>query len=234
MSQGKLYLVSTPIGNLEDITLRAIRILKEVDVIACEDTRRALILLNRYNIKKSLISFFSYNQVKKTSKILELLKNGKNIALISDSGTPGISDPASYLVAECLKNHIDVSPIPGPVAFISSLVCSGLPTDKFIFLGFLPRKKGKMKRTFLELVGSEKTIIFYESAYRVLNTLKIAKEIFGDVDCVIAREITKKFEEFIRGKISEIIEKLEKRKVLGEIVVMFRPLEMKSTTKLCF
>lgn len=223
MKKGSLYLVSTPIGNLDDITLRGLKTLKNVDIIACEDTRRASILLNHYNIKKKLISFHSYNQSSRTSQLIKALAAGKDVALISDSGTPGISDPGSYLVSECIKNGINVSPIPGPSAAISALICSGLPTNGFIFLGFLPRKEGKIRKVLQKFFPLDKTILFYESPNRLLKTLKIIMETLGrDVRCVIAREITKKFEEFLRGKIADVIEQIEKRKVLGEIVVLIK------------
>lgn len=213
-----LYIVSTPIGNLKDITLRAIETLKEADLILAEDTRRTSILLKEYVISKPMYSFSDLNKESRTKYALELLKQDKKIALVSDAGTPGISDPGFYLVRAAVKEGILVSPIPGACALIAGLVCSGLPTDKFEFYGFIPKKEGQKKKFFLSL--GERTAVFYESPHRILKTLKVMNEIMPLRQVVIARELTKKFEEFIRGTVSEVYEKMKDRIVKGEMVVI--------------
>lgn len=214
-----LYIVSTPIGNLEDITLRALRILKEVDYITCEDTRHSQKLLKKYQIKTKIISFHSYSGRIKLEKILTLLKEGKNIALISDAGTPGISDPGYTLINEAIKNGIKISPIPGPSALLAALVISGQPMNRFVFLGFLPLKKGR--QTLLGSLKDEKrTIVFFESPHRLLNTLRQLKEIVGDRQVTICKEMTKIHEEAVRNKLSEVIKYFEKDKIKGEYVVI--------------
>lgn len=213
-----LYIVATPIGNLEDISFRAIKVLKEADLVLAEDTRRTSILLNHYNVRNKLDSFNDFNKEKKTQSIIELLKNNKNIAIVSDSGTPGISDPGFYLVRECVKNDIQVIPVPGANALITALVSSGFATDKFVFLGFLSKKQGQLKKSLLEIKNNNITTIFYESPYRIEKTLKLMDEIIPNKKICIARELTKKFEEFIRGTASEILEK--KPKFKGEITVV--------------
>ncbi|PIU82745.1 MAG: 16S rRNA (cytidine(1402)-2'-O)-methyltransferase [Elusimicrobia bacterium CG06_land_8_20_14_3_00_38_11] len=217
---GVLYVVATPIGHLKDITLRALETLKAVDLIACEDTRRTKILLVHHYIATPQISFYSQNQFRKIPYLIDELKKGKNVALVSDAGTPGISDPGFFLVKKAIEQGIKVETIPGVSAVITALSASGLPTDGFVFLGFLPRKKGKIKKVFEKVAGLEKTIIFYESPYRLKKTLKIISEIFPlGSDIVVCRELTKKFEEFIRGNASDIIGKLPE-KILGEITVV--------------
>jgi 16S rRNA (cytidine1402-2'-O)-methyltransferase len=225
---GILYVVPTPIGNLEDITLRALRILKECDLIACEDTRQSLKLLSYFKISKPLISFYSYNEQYRLKGLVDKLLNGKKIALISDAGTPGISDPGYSLIKESINKNIDVEVLPGASAVITALVGSGLPTDGFIFCGFLKRKSSKMKKKLVELVNLEKTIVFYESPYRVLKSMKMILEIFGkDSQICLAREITKKFEEFIRGTVEEVLEDIKNRKIfLGEFVILVYPAKM--------
>lgn len=221
MNKGILFVVPTPIGNLEDITLRAIRILQEVDTIVCEDTRQTIKLLSHLKISKPLVSFYTQNQLKRIPQIISMLDSGKNIALVSDCGTPSISDPGYYLIKEALDNEIKVVPLPGACALITSLVGSGLTTDSFIFLGFLRRKTGKMKKELEQAKILGKTIVFYESPHRILKTLEVCKEIFGEqVKVVLARELTKKFEEFIRGSICDVISVLQSRKILGEFVVL--------------
>jgi 16S rRNA (cytidine1402-2'-O)-methyltransferase len=219
---GTLFVVPTPIGNLEDITFRALKMLKECDMIACEDTRQTLKLLNHFSISKPLISFYSYNQQYKTSRIIDYLLEGKNICLVSDAGTPAISDPGQFLVKNAVDKDINVVSLPGPCAAVCALAGSGLNTDGFIFLGFLKRKPGKIKKELLEFAGLEKTIVFYESPHRLLKTLEICREVFGDgAKFCLAREISKHFEEFIRGTIFDIIQDLSQRKeILGEFVVM--------------
>ncbi|MBP8016768.1 16S rRNA (cytidine(1402)-2'-O)-methyltransferase [Candidatus Gracilibacteria bacterium] len=216
-----LYIVSTPIGNLEDITLRALRIFKEVDYIACEDTRTSGILLNHYEIKKPLISFHSYSDNSKLEKIIDLLKQGKNVALISDAGTPGISDPAYNIVKRAIEENITLSPIPGASALLGGLVCSGLSTHHFLYLGFLPLKKGR-QTLLTSLKEKEYSIVIYESVHRFLKTLDDLEKYFGKNHKIcIGRELTKKFEEFKRGTIEECKTYFKKQNLKGEFVVIF-------------
>ena len=217
---GKLYIIPTPIGNLKDITLRSLEVLKEVEYIFCEDTRRAKILLNHYQIKnKKLISYFAPKEEEKIPYLLEILKKS-DAALVVDSGMPGISDPGYKLIKACLENNIEIEVLPGPSAFLTALVGSGLPLDKFLFLGFLP-KKG-LKNYFEKLKDIEATIVFYESPKRIFKTLMVMKEVFKEGKVVIAREISKIYEEYLRGDLEEMIEILGKRKLKGEITVLFR------------
>ncbi|MCL2485360.1 MAG: 16S rRNA (cytidine(1402)-2'-O)-methyltransferase [Endomicrobia bacterium] len=222
---GILYVVPTPIGNLEDITLRAIRILKECDLVACEDTRQSLKLLTYFEISKPLVSFYSYNQQYRLPQIINKLCGGQKVVLVSDGGTPAISDPGYVLVKAVLEKGIKVEVLPGANAAITALVGSGLPTDGFIFCGFLKRKPGKMKKELSEFLHLEKTIVFYESPHRILKTAEICMEVFGEnAQMCLAREITKKFEEFIRGSIKEVLENIKSRKeILGEFVVLVYP-----------
>lgn len=217
-----LYIVSTPIGNLADITLRALDTLKNVDLIACEDTRHSGILLAHYNIKNKLTSFHEYNKRERTPEIIRLLKQGQSIALISDAGTPGISDPGFYLIRETIKENLAVIPIPGPSALISALTVSGLPSDRFVFEGFLPKRDGRKRKKIEELKQETRTMIFYDSPHRVLDSLQDILEILGDRPMVLVRELTKKFETIMRGKISEILSKIEGTKIKGEIVLVIQ------------
>jgi len=217
---GKLYLVSTPIGNLEDMSLRALRILKEVDLIAAEDTRHTLHLLRHYNIDNEITSYHDFNKTKRAPELINFLKQGKSLAVVSDAGTPGISDPGYLLVKLAIQENIEIIPIPGPTAFISALVVSGLPTDRFVFEGFLPSKEGKRKRKLGELTDEKRTIILYESPHRLLKSLHQLKEFLGDRNVVLARELTKKFEEIKRGKISQLIDYSTQKKIKGEIVIL--------------
>jgi 16S rRNA (cytidine1402-2'-O)-methyltransferase len=222
-----LYIVATPIGNLEDISLRALRILKEVDLILCEDTRVTKKLLNRYQIQKPLLSYHQHSKLQKIDYIISLLKEGKNLALVSDSGTPGVSDPGNKLVNEVIKwlsDQVKIVPIPGPSALTCAASVSGFPMEKFLFLGFLPKKK-KRKEVLREILESKYPVIFYESPYRILKTLKELKDIMTSEqraakNIVVARELTKKFETIYRGKIDEVIEKIEKSPLKGEFVVI--------------
>lgn len=216
---GALYIVSTPIGNLEDITLRALRILKSVDIIAAEDTRKTKILLNHYGIEKELISYYQFNELKRIPEIINKLKSGKSVAVVSDAGTPGISDPAYRLVKKAVEEEIKIIPIPGASALLSALVVSGLPTDSFVFEGFLPHKKGR-KTKLEKLKSEERTIILYESPHRILKTLHEILETLGDRKITVAREITKKFEELMYGRVSDVIRQLETRTVQGEFVIV--------------
>ena len=217
--KGILYIIATPIGNLEDITLRAIRILKKVDLIAAEDTRHTLKLLNHLEISKPLISYHRHNEDVKSEILIEKLKEGKNIALVSDAGTPGICDPGEEIIKKCIELEINVVPIPGACAMINSLICSGIDTKEFTFLGFLPLNKKLRKNKLEEIEKSNKTIIMYEAPHKLEATLKDLKQILNqDRKIVLAREITKIHEEFIRGNIDELIEKAQDIK--GEIVLI--------------
>jgi len=219
-TKGTLYIVSTPIGNREDITLRALRILKEVDLIAAEDTRHTGLLLRHFGIQTPLTSYFEGNELKKKEFILSKLKQGNQIALVSDAGTPGISDPGFRLIQRAIENQILVVPIPGPSAVIAALSVSGLPTDAFLFKGFLPHKS-KKKRDLLKQSGEAKeTLIFYESPYRLSETLNDILEILGDREMVLTRELTKVYEEVLRGKVSEIQTQIGEHQLKGEITLV--------------
>ena len=214
-----LYVVPTPIGNLEDITYRAVRILSYVDLIAAEDTRTTKVLLDHYNISKPMLSYFSHNEVTRTRELIGKLESGLSVALLTDAGTPGISDPAFVLIRETLRAGINIIPLPGPTAFVPALVASGLPCDRFVFEGFLPLKKGrktKLERMRLE----ERTMVIYESPHRLIKTLKELHEAVGDRRAVVARELTKKFEEFRRGTLSELLTLLAPQEPRGEFVVI--------------
>lgn len=216
----KLYIVPTPIGNLRDITLRAIDVLNEVDLIVAEDTRRTSILLKNLNITKKLESFHKFNEHSKISQLISFLKAGQKIALVSDAGTPGISDPGFLLIRAAIENNIDVEVLPGPTAFVPALVVSGLPTDKFVFEGFLPVKKGRQK-TLNFLSSEHRTMIFYESPFRLIKTLEEFINVFGpNRKCCVCRELTKIHEEIKRGTISEVLEYFKNKNVKGEIVIV--------------
>ena len=215
---GKLYLVATPIGNLEDITLRALRILKEVDYIAAEDTRNTLKLLNHFEIKKPLISNHRHNEEDRENSLIEKLKDGKNIAVVSDAGTPGISDPGEVIAKRAIEENIEVIPIPGACAAINALIASGLNTKEFVFFGFLPLNKKLRKEKLEEIKNENKTIIIYEAPHKIKDSLNDLKNVVGDRKIVLARELTKIHEEFIRGNIDEIIEKSENLK--GEMILL--------------
>jgi 16S rRNA (cytidine1402-2'-O)-methyltransferase len=218
----KLYLIATPIGNLEDITYRAVRILKEADLILSEDTRKTSILLNKYSVIQKLSSFHKFNEHQSLYKIIEVLKAGKSVALVSDAGTPGISDPGFILVRECIRENIDIECIPGPTALIPALVLSGIPCDRFTFEGFLPVKKGRNKR-LQQLVHETRTMIFYESPHRLRKTLLDLSSVMGsDRSAVIARELTKIHEEILRGTLGSLIQEVDKRPLKGEIVIILQ------------
>jgi 16S rRNA (cytidine1402-2'-O)-methyltransferase len=219
--KGKLYIVSTPIGNLEDITLRALRILREVDIIACEDTRVTKKLIFHHQILKPLTSYHEHNEKEKAEELVALLESGKNIALVSDAGTPGVSDPGYRLVKLASEKGIEIIPVPGPSAAIAALSVSGLPTSSFAFFGFLP-KSGKKRREFLENIREHtQTLIFYESPNRILETLKGLLEALGDRQVSVSRELTKMFEETLKGSITEVITVLgERNKLKGEFTVV--------------
>ena len=224
---GKLYLVATPIGNLQDITLRAINILKEVDIVAAEDTRQTLKLLNHLEITKPLISYHRHNEEIKTEILIEKLKQGKNIALVSDAGTPVISDPGEEVVKKALDEQIEVIPIPGACALITALIASGLNTKEFVFYGFLSINKKIRKQKLEELKEENKTIILYEAPHKIINTLEDIYKIMGDRKIVIARELTKIHEEFLRGNVSEILEKYTQPK--GEHIILIEGIERKES-----
>ena len=221
-SAGTLYLVGTPIGNLEDITLRALRTLKEVDLIACEDTRQTHKLLNHYGIEKRTISYHEHNELERAPELIVHLENGDNVAVVSDAGMPGVSDPGYRLVALAVRHHIRVVPIPGASAFLSALVASGLPTDSFRFGGFLPAKAGARRSALESARTSPRTQIFYEAPHRLLETMRDVIEILGpDRRVAVAREVTKLHEEFLRGHASEVLAVLEQRgEVKGEITLL--------------
>jgi 16S rRNA (cytidine1402-2'-O)-methyltransferase len=220
----KLYLVPTPIGNLEDVTFRAVRTLKEVDLILAEDTRKTGILLKIYNIKAKLESFHKFNEHRKLLKYVESIQNGTTTALVSDAGTPSISDPGFLLVRECLKHGIEIECLPGPVALIPALVNSGFPSDRFVFEGFLPQKKGRNKR-LEELKNEVRTIIFYESPHRLVKTLTQLTEYFSANHLVcVSREISKIHEENKRGTLEKIIQYYTDHPPKGEIVIVFNPI----------
>jgi len=220
-----LYIVSTPIGNLKDITLRALETLKSVEIIAAEDTRHSSILLKHYGIKRPLISYHAYNKLKRTEEILTLLKENKKVALISDSGTPGISDPGLHLVRAAIQNNIPLEFIPGPTALIAALVLSGLSTQRFCFEGFLPVKKGRREKRLRDLAKEERTIIIYESCHRLLRLLEEILNIMGDREMVCAREITKQFEQIRRGKTKDILDYFRQKKARGEFVLVISGLK---------
>jgi len=231
-----LYIVSTPIGNLEDITLRALNTLFSVETILCEDTRKTLSMLKHFQkqgqVVPKLLSFFEENEQKRLTEVLDLLKIGQEIALVSNSGTPTISDPGFKLIRECVKENIKVVSIPGPASPIAALAISGLPTDKFLFLGFLPNKSGQRLKLFENAGQTQKnisaTIIFFDPPFRIVKSLVDFQTVFGDIEIVICRELTKVYEEVLHGKVSFFIEKYTKKPPKGEFVVLFNLKEKKA------
>lgn len=215
-----LYIISTPIGNLKDITLRAIETLKSVDLIAAEDTRHTRILCEAYDIKKPLTSYFEHNQIKKADQLIAQLKEGKNVALVTDAGTPGISDPGYVLIAKAKKENIPMTVVPGPTALIAALNLSGLPTDRFIFEGFLPVKEQARRKKLAVLKNEKSTVIFYESPHRLLKCLKDIDEVLGNPTIHVVREITKKFEEVKEGSAKDLFEYFSKHSPKGEFVIL--------------
>jgi 16S rRNA (cytidine1402-2'-O)-methyltransferase len=220
---GRLFVVGTPIGNLEDITLRAIRTLKEVDLIACEDTRHTQKLLNWYSIKTQTISYHQHNEMTRAPELINEMEAGSQVALVSDAGMPGISDPGFRLIHLAIRHEIPVVPIPGASAFVAALAASGLAVDRFRFLGFLPSKKMARQKRLRELENAKKTLVFYESPNRVVDMLEDVLEILGDRSVVVAREVTKVHEEFVRGSVSEALEVLKKKPVKGENTILVGP-----------
>jgi 16S rRNA (cytidine1402-2'-O)-methyltransferase len=220
MGPGSLYIVATPIGNLEDITLRGLRVLKEVDLIAAEDTRRSRILLNHYGIVTPLTSYHEHNEKTKARQLVGRLTHGNNLALVSDAGTPVISDPGYRLVVEALRGGIRVVPIPGACALTAVLSAGGLPTDRFVFEGFLPAKRKERRERLRTLSGEGRTLTFYEAPHRLIETLNDLIEILGDREIVVAREVSKIHEEFLRGRLNEVAEQIRNREIRGELTLL--------------
>ncbi|MCX5678923.1 MAG: 16S rRNA (cytidine(1402)-2'-O)-methyltransferase [Candidatus Omnitrophica bacterium] len=217
---GTLYIVSTPIGNLADMTLRGIETLKSVDLIAAEDTRHTRILLGHYQIATGMTSYFEYNKIQKTEYLLKILQEGKSVALVSDAGTPGISDPGYRVIRMCIDNKIPVVPIPGASGLLTALVVSGKPTDKFTFEGFLSNKPIKRKNQLKKLKSEERTAVLYESPHRILKLLADILEVYGDIEIVVARELTKKFEELRREKVTDALGHFKSASPRGEFIVI--------------
>lgn len=220
---GRLYIVGTPIGNLEDLTFRALRVLKEVDLIACEDTRRTEKLLTHYGVHKDLVSYHDHNEMTRAPELIIEMEQGGQVALVSDAGMPLISDPGHRLVKLAIRHNIPVIPIPGPSAFVAALAASGFPVNQFRFLGFLPPRRLARKRALERLKDATKTLVFYEAPHRILEMLADIQKVFGDPPVVVAREVTKTYEEFIRGSASEVLERLTKKPPKGEITVLVAP-----------
>ena len=223
LTPGTLYLVATPIGNLEDITLRALRVLRECDVIAAEDTRHTGQLLKRFDIVKPLLSYFQFNEARRSEEILERLRRGDKIALVTDAGSPGISDPGERVVKGAIAAGFRVESVPGPCALVAALTAGGLPTDEFHFVGFLPHKSGQRRSKLESLKTIPGTLVLYESPYRIEKLLIEMSAVFPERGVVLARELTKKFEEFLRGKPAELLTLIQKRPVKGEFVVLIGP-----------
>lgn len=220
MENGKLYLVPTPIGNLKDITLRALETLQQVDIIAAEDTRQTLKLLNHFEIRKPLLSYHKFNEQIKSDKIIDLIMEGKKVALVSDAGTPGISDPGSVVVQRCIEKAIEFEVLPGATAITTALVYSGLDTTKFLFRGFLPRENKDRKVIADELLQSQETLIFYEAPHRLIDTLTFLLEMFGDRKIAVCRELTKIYEEIYRGTLKQAVQYFIENKPRGEFVLI--------------
>lgn len=218
--KGVLYIVATPIGNLEDITFRALRVLKEADIIAAEDTRRSIKLLNHYGISKRMISYWGEREKIKSDEIISILHSGRSVALISDAGTPGISDPGALVIEKAIDENIQVISVPGPSAFVAALSLSGLSTDEFTFKGFLPAKKNQRVKALKDLSLEPRTLIFYEAPHRILETLMEMEDMFKERKAAVIKEITKIHEEVVRGDISEILAELEKTTIAGEYVII--------------
>ncbi len=223
LQSGTLYLVATPIGNLEDITLRALRTLRECDVVAAEDTRRTGQLLRHFGISKPLLSYFQFNEARRSEEIIERLKRGEKVALVTDAGSPGISDPGERVVVATIRAGLRVESVPGACALITALTASGLPTDEFHFVGFLPHKSGQRRNRLEALRTTAGTLVFYESPFRIEKLLSELGEVFPTREVVLARELTKKFEEFLRGRPSELAAQLVTRPRKGEFVVLVGP-----------
>lgn len=220
LTRGVLFVVATPIGNLEDITLRALRVLSEVDIIACEDTRVTIKLLNKYGLRKKLISYYQPKEASRVPRIISYLREGKKVALVSDSGTPGISDPGYRLLQAAIAENIKVVPVPGPSALTAALSAAGLPLNRVLFLGFPTAKKERLRRLVSSLAEEEGTIVFYLPGRRLMGFLELIAEVLGNRQVVIARELTKVHEEFIRGRVEEVIRMIQGKQILGEITML--------------
>jgi len=220
LTPGTLYLVATPIGNLEDITLRALRTLKECDVVAAEDTRRTGQLLKHFEISKPLLSYFRFNEARRSEEILDRLKRGGKVALVTDAGSPGISDPGERVARAAIKAGLRVESVPGPSALVAALTASGLATEEFHFIGFLPHKPGQRRKKLEALKAFQGTLVLYESPYRIERLLAELTELFPEREVVLARELTKKFEEYLRGKAAELLALVQTRTLKGEFVVL--------------
>jgi 16S rRNA (cytidine1402-2'-O)-methyltransferase len=220
LTAGTLYLVATPIGNLEDVTLRALRVLRECDVVAAEDTRHSGRLLKHFGISKPLLSYFQFNEARRSEEIIERLRRGDKVALVTDAGSPGISDPGERVVKAAIAAGFRVESVPGPCALVAALTAGGLPTDEFHFIGFLPHKSGQRRNKLESLKSFDGTLVLYESPYRIEKLLVELSEVFPERQVVLARELTKKFEEFLRGKPAELLAIAKKRSLKGEFVVM--------------
>lgn len=219
--RGTLFLVATPIGNLEDITLRALRTLKEADLVACEDTRHTQVLLQHYRITTPTISYHEHNELTRAAELIVRLEQGERIALVSDAGMPGISDPGYRLIMLCIRHGVPVVPVPGASAFLAALAASGLPTDRFRFGGFLPARRGQRRKELESVKDVRKTLVFYEAPHRILETLEDVSKVLGDRPVVVAREVTKVHEEFLRGRCLDVLKELRERgKVRGEITLL--------------
>jgi 16S rRNA (cytidine1402-2'-O)-methyltransferase len=223
--RGCLYLVATPIGNLEDITLRALRVLKEVDQIACEDTRHTLKLLNHFEIHKPLVSYHEHNELTRAPELVLAMERGSSVALVSDAGMPLVSDPGHRLVTLAIRHHITIIPVPGPAALLAALSASGLPNDEFLFLGFLPARTGERQRALERLRIEDRTLVIYEAPHRIADTIADAAAILGDRPACLAREVTKVHEEFRRGRLTELFQSLEEQPAKGEITLVIGPPE---------
>ncbi|MHC1720185.1 MAG: 16S rRNA (cytidine(1402)-2'-O)-methyltransferase [Clostridiaceae bacterium] len=234
MQSGKLYVVPTPIGNLKDITLRALETLESADIIAAEDTRQSLKLLNHYNIKKPLVSYHKFNEQSKSNSIIQMLKDGKTVALVSDAGTPGISDPGSVIIKKCIEEGIGLEVLPGATAVITALVCSGMDTDRFAFMGFFPRETKERKRLIQDIRDREETIIMYEAPHRLLEALAYIRDNLGNRQVALCRELTKLHEEIFHGDTQEAINHFTSKPIKGEIVLVIKgksELEIKEERK---
>jgi 16S rRNA (cytidine1402-2'-O)-methyltransferase len=220
---GRLYVVATPIGNLGDLTHRAVEALKDVDWIACEDTRHSKVLLDHYGIRKPLISYFDFSEARKAPDLVRRLAAGERGALISDAGTPAVADPGYRLISQAVQAGIPVEALPGPSAFLAALVVSGFPMNRFTFEGFAPVKDAARRKWLRDLAGQDRTVVFYESPHRLVKTLRVMSEVLGDRRAAVARELTKKFEEVRRGRLSELAAHFSRGKVLGEFVVVWSP-----------
>lgn len=223
LTSATLYLVATPIGNLEDITLRALRVLRECDLVAAEDTRRTGQLLRHFGISRPLLSYFQFNEARRSMEIIERLRSGDKVALVTDAGSPGISDPGERVVQAAIAAGFRVEPVPGPSALVAALTASGLPTDEFHFLGFLAHKSGQRRRKLESLKSTAGSLVFYESPFRIHRLLAELNEVFPDRTVVLARELTKKFEQFRRGNPAELLNQLEGQSLKGEFVVLVAP-----------